>query len=59
MAVLKFLQVAVIIRNCYICFYNSNSQTRQQLGLKRNFSRGGAQIIGSEIIQGDDESFPK
>ena len=32
---------------------------RQELGLKRNFSRWEAQIISSETIQTDDKNFSK
>ena len=50
--------MAIMIQTYYISFYHSNSQRRQQLGLKRNFAGRGAQIIGSEIIQTDDKMFP-
>ena len=53
------LHTIFLIRTCYNWYYNSSFLARQQLSLKRDFSRGGAQIIISEIIQTDDKNFSK
>ena len=51
MALLNVARMVVISQTCFNCYYNSNFLARQELR--------GAQIIGSEIIETRDKTFPK
>ena len=59
MDLLNVLQMVILIPTYYNWYYNSNCLVRQELGLKRSSLRRKAWVIGSEIIQTDDNFFPK